>query len=712
VAKDPYKYFRIEAREILEGLSQGALELEKGASHKDVVTRLFRYAHTLKGAARVVKQSALADGAHAIEEVLSPHRASGVPVPRGSIDELLRLVDTMTSTVAALGSVDAPPVPPDARPGAAAEVAPVPSTKSNDVPPTAPAAAVSAPVGDERLETVRVEIQEMDALLDDIFQASAQITALAGAEAALAQARQDALSLLDQVTGRRATRNVTSSLERARAIAEQLSAALAQVEGRLAQGRDQAEGAIRHVRERAHRLRLVPASTIFPTLERAVRDAARERGVSVSFVASGGENRLEGHVLLAVRDALLHAARNAVAHGIEPAEGRARLGKAAVGRVELSVERRGHQVVFLCRDDGGGIDVGAVRRVAVERRLVSATDAESLSAKDAMQLVFLPGVSTSTEVTELSGRGVGLDVVLETARRFKGDAEVHSEQGRQTSIEIRVPVSLSSVSSLLVDVGGVTHALPLDAAIGAVRVSNEEIVRAGDKQTILAGERAVPFSPLAHLLGLGEGNGIVRRACSAIVLRAGGRLAAIGVDRLLGTTELVMKPLPALAGSVPLVMGASLDADGNPQLVLDAGALVAAACAAYGSTTDRAGPQRPPILVIDDSLTTRMLEQSILESAGYEVDLATSAEEALEKARQRGYGLFVCDVEMPGMDGYGFVTATRADANLREVPVIMVTSLNAPENRQRGLDAGASEYIVKGEFDQGRLLHRIRALIG
>ncbi len=325
---------------------------------------------------------------------------------------------------------------------------------------------------------------------------------------------------------------------------------------------------------------------------------------------------------------------------------------------------------------------------------------------------FLPGVSTSSEVTELSGRGVGLDVVRETARRFKGDAEIHSVAGRMTAIEIRVPVSLSSMAALLVEVNGVTHALPLAAVSGALRAQARDIVVAGGRESILHLDRAIPFSSMSRLLGSDSNAVHTRRAWSAIVLRAGGRLAAIGVDRLLGTTDIVLKPLPEFAGAAPLVMGASFDADGTPQLMLDAVALVAAACSALERKSERFQRKRAPILVIDDSLTTRMLEQSILESAGYEVDVAISAEEALEKARMRSYGLFVCDVEMPGMDGYGFVTTTRSDTKLREVPVIMVTSLNSPENRQRGLDAGAAEYIVKGEFDQGRLLQRIRTLIG
>jgi two-component system, chemotaxis family, sensor kinase CheA len=707
-AKDRYKYFRIEAREILEGLTQGVLQLEKGASQKDVVGRLFRYAHTLKGAARVVKQPEVADAAHGIEDLLSPYRESGSPLPRAGIDELLRIIDGMTHSVAGLGSGDAP-----AAPTPAAEPAPSigSSAAVSALAERTPVEEAPDTTNDERLETVRVEIHEMDVLLDDIFQASAQINGLAGSEAALAQAQQVASALIDQLHVRRSNRTAAASLERARAIAEELTGTIEEIAQRLAQSRDHAEGAIRLVRERAHRLRLVPASTIFAALERSTRDAALACGVRVEFVASGGENGLDGHVLLAVRDALTHVVRNAVAHGMEPEAERLRKGKPAVGRVHLHVHQRGHQVAFVCRDDGRGIDVDAVRRTAMARGILSTADAEALSEEAAMELVFLPGVSTSKKVTELSGRGVGLDVVRDTARRFKGDAEVHSEADRMTSIEMRVPVSLSSLTALLVEVGGVEHALPLDAAIGALRVQSQEILRTGPTEATLFGDRVVPFSPLARLLGV-ERAGDARRAWSAVVLRAGGRVAAIGVDRLLGTTELVIKPLPVLAGAAPLVMGASLDADGNPRLMLDVAALVDATCAAQGIPPERPRTRRPPILVIDDSLTTRMLEQSILESAGYEVDVAISAEEALEKAHLRQYGLFVCDVEMPGMDGYAFVTTTRADAKLRDVPVIMVTSLNTPENRQRGLDAGVSDYMAKGEFDQERLLLRIRTLIG
>jgi two-component system chemotaxis sensor kinase CheA len=196
-----------------------------------------------------------------------------------------------------------------------------------------------------------------------------------------------------------------------------------------------------------------------------------------------------------------------------------------------------------------------------------------------------------------------------------------------------------------------------------------------------------------------------------VVVQSGSSWAAVGVERLLGTANVVVRPLPEMVDSIAVVAGASLDAEGNPQLVLDPAGLVAAARAGAEARPAPAPAARAPILVIDDSLTTRMLEQSILESAGFDVDVAVSAEDALVKARDRRYGLFVVDVEMPGMDGFEFVERTRADPVLRETPAILVTSRSAPEDRRRGEQAGARGYILKGEFDQVHLLHTIQRLI-
>jgi two-component system chemotaxis sensor kinase CheA len=685
-AADPYKYFRIEARELLDGLTQGTLALDRGTGtgSKDTVARVFRLAHTFKGAARVVKQPAMAELAHGIEDLLAPHRDGAMAIPKERVDEVLRLIDEIGAALAAL----------DAAIPARAEKQP------------APAAEVVAPVAaraDESLETVRVEIEQLDLLLGEVSEAATHLSALRASAASVTRLQQLAAALLRSLGD---TRDATL-----RGPVEELRAGLVAIGRSWDEGLERVETELEEARARASQVRLLPASTIFPVLERATRDAARSLGRSVDLATTGGDVRLDAHVLLAVRDALLHVVRNAVAHGIEGEDERRRAGKPPAGRIELQVERHGRRVQFTCRDDGRGIDPVAVRRAAVGRGLLAEGAAAALSDQDALDLIFAPGVTTRGQVTELAGRGVGLDVVRQTAHRFKGECLARSTPGRETSLLISVPVSLSSVLALFARVGEQVVGIPADAVLRSLRLQDTELTLSSGRASILVEGIAVPFVPLGRLLGGGEARTGQRR-WTAIVIRGGGKTVALGADRLLGTGDVLVKPLPRLAGTVALVAGSFLDASGDPQLLLDPRGLLEAAGAAATLTTSAAPPRRAPILVIDDSLTTRMLEQSILEAAGYEVDLATSAEEALDMARRRDYGLFVCDVEMPGMNGFEFVTRTRADATLGKVPAILVTSLSSPADRQRGADAGAAAYIVKGEFDQGRLLGLIRELMG
>jgi two-component system chemotaxis sensor kinase CheA len=273
-----------------------------------------------------------------------------------------------------------------------------------------------------------------------------------------------------------------------------------------------------------------------------------------------------------------------------------------------------------------------------------------------------------------------------------------------------VPVSLSSVEALLVEAAGAVCAIPLSAVRGGVRLAAGDMARTADGASIAYDNKVVAFAPLSSSLK-GHGPTRLAGAHSALLVEGSAMLAAIGVDRLLGASEIVVRPLPAGAVADPMIAGVSLDAEGVPFLVLDPQGLVAATLRTGGLSQDAATVRSAPILVIDDSLTTRVLEQSILESAGYEVELATSAEEALEKVKHRRYALFLVDVEMPGMDGFSFVQKTRADPDLRAIPAILVTSRNSPEDQQRGIDVGACGYVVKGEFDQVRVLETIRELL-
>jgi two-component system chemotaxis sensor kinase CheA len=695
VPADPYRYFRVEARELLDGLGRGVIKLERGAT-PELAAELLRFAHTLKGAARVVKQRLIAEEAHAIEEALAPLRVRDAVVPVDSVDEVLRLLDRIA---AQLGALDEPAAAPEWQDGGAASL---------------------ARAADEPLRSIRADVAEMDALLNGVAEANVAVKALRRTIDVVERARHLARLLAERPAAGRAV----SPSERS--IADELRDSLSTLERRLANGVDHAEREMKQVRDVAERLRLVPASTLFAFLERATRDAAHTLGKPVTFDATGGDVRLDAPVLAAAQGALVQMVRNAVAHGIESAAERASAGKPPAGLVAIRIFRRGGGVVFVCRDDGRGIDLEAVRRVAQDKGLLPPGGAGDPDGQDGrgpdagrlLALLLKGGLTTAPAVTELSGRGIGLDVVRETADRLGGEVTARTKAGNGTELELVVPVSLSSVDALLVEAGGISAAIPLSAVRRTLRLAAGDVARTAGGESINYEGQVIPFVPLARSLR-GKASAAGRAMTwSAVVVDGTSALAAVGVDRLLGISCVVVRGLPRLAPADPLVAGATFDAEGLPQLVLDPVAMVAGIAgltAAGGAPGSGGAPDAKPaaaVLVIDDSLTTRMLEQSILESAGYDVDLASSAEEGLEKAARRRYQLFLVDVEMPGMDGFAFVEKTRGDPAFRDVPAILVSSRDAPEDRRRGEEAGAHAYIIKGDFDQVRILDIIRKLVG
>ncbi len=463
----------------------------------------------------------------------------------------------------------------------------------------------------------------------------------------------------------------------------------------------------------AEHLRLLSASFMFVSLERAARDAGQSLGRRIAFVTSGGEVRLDAQVFGAVQSALVQAVRNAVAHGIESTAERGGRRQAGGGpRVPWKCGGRGHQAVFVCRDDGRGIDLEAVRRAVAAKGLRPA-DAAKLGTEELLRRLLSGGLTTSPGVSQLAGRGIGLDVVREAAARLRGEVSIRTDQGTGYDIGNR-----------------------RTGVAGGRRCADRRSRRTHRRHSIGCGQadpagcagrsgaspRWAPpccsraaqcrLPPLERALRSTTQSRDVARSWSAVVIEGANSLAAVESGAYCAARRnLVLRPLPEFTPGDPVVAGASLDAEGHPQLVLDPQGLVEHVCRT-GPVLAATHAPRAPILVIDDSLTTRMLEQSILESAGYEVDLATSGEDGLERALKRRYALFLVDVEMPGMDGFTFIERTRKDPGLRDIPAILVTSRASPEDRQRGQSVGARAYIVKGEFDQTELLEKIRLLAG
>lgn len=674
MAQDRYKYFRVEVRELLDQLSTGVLDLEKGAATAETTARLLRLAHTLKGAARVVKQREMADGAHAIEEALAPHRESAVSVPRECIDTVLRLIDDIGARATALA------------------------------PPEALVAAGDA--ADDIFRNVRTDAAEMDDLLNGVSAAYAQVAALRRPAALAGRARR-LVGLLAAPRGLRwqgesgGSYSAPPLVEELRFVADQLARDLSGSVERL-------ERELRQVRDTAERVRLVPADTLFLALERTARDIAQSLGKQVIFEGHGGAVRLDAQLLGIVQSALLQIVRNAVVHGIETEAERSQARKPVQGRVRLEVIGRGRQVIFRCKDDGRGVDLEAVRRVAERKGLLSST-ARELDADRILQLLLRGGISTSGSVTEVSGRGIGLDVVRDAADRLGGEVSVTTTAGAGTVVELTVPLSLASLDVLVVEAEQTPVMIPLRAVRRTLRVAPADVAHTPQGQSVVYEGQVIPFLPLSRLLDRTT-PAPAPRTWSAVVVESTETVAALGVDRLRGTANVVVAPFSELVPAVPVAMGVSLEADRTPRLVVDPDALVREIRRTDAAPPEPAHPARP-ILVIDDSLTTRMLEQSILESAGFDVDVVTSAEEALVEAGRKRYALFLVDVEMPGMDGFAFIERVRADPALRDTPAILVTSRDAPADRQRGQDVGAQDYLVKSEFDQDQFLARVRQLV-
>jgi len=453
---------------------------------------------------------------------------------------------------------------------------------------------------------------------------------------------------------------------------------------------------------------------------RAARDAARAAGKDVALTVEGGDVELDRSVLEWLKAPLVHLVTNAVGHGVEAPAARAEAGKPPAGRVKVTAALRGDQVEVVVDDDGGGLDAEALRAAARSRGYDERADPRALA-----DLIFQPGFSTAAAVTHVSGRGVGLDVVKSRVEGLLGTIGVETEPGRGTRFTLTVPLTLTALRALLVRAGGETFALGTAAVRRLTRVGPADLHPVGGRPTLVQGGRPIPLVTLAEALGLpatpataparpGDPPPAKR---PAVVVAAGDRLVAFLVDELVAEQEIIIKTLGPRVRRVRNLSGATILPSGRVALVLNAVSLVRDAMARgpAAAVPDPAAARTPParrrLLVVDDSLTTRTLEQSILEAAGYEVATAVDGEDGWRVLNQRGADLLVTDVDMPRMDGFALCEAVRASPRFARLPVVLFSSRGDDGDKARGNEVGADAYIVKGTFDQKELLATVAQLL-
>jgi len=695
-----------ELDEQVQQLNDDLLALERTPEDVERLRAVFRVMHTLKGAARAAGLPLVEELCHALENELSRVRDGSAKLGAPQIALLFETADALAETRDSLrrdktvpeatlstvlhhargrGSAE-PLIRPRARTPSAPTLA-LPSAPSLE-PPLAPPLAVGH---------VRVSLQQVDAIAG----AAGEI---AGIAATLTERAEDLAAMRARRRKSRVRGVSDDGLDQELTLllrnADEDARALTGVSGRLGVS-------ARHLRQR-------PFGEVTETLPRVARDVAKDSGKQVRVVIVGSEIEADRVVLEALREPLLHLVRNAVDHGLETAAERTAAGKDVEGELRIEGSLRGDRLRLTIADDGRGLDLDAVRRGLVRRGRVVPNDPAVLA-----RAIFDEGFTTREAATTLSGRGVGMGIVRAAAERMGGTVEVSSVPKKGTTITIDVPVSIATMRVVLVEVGGVILGVPSAFVVRVDRADPRKLARVDGRAMLVKHDRPTPVTTLAALLGPPFQESPAASMLQIVVLESGAQRLAVVVDDLLDERELVLRPLEhAGSAATNATVGTALLGTGVVALVLSVPALLANSdshgASSSGSLATAGEPARAPsrILVVDDSITSRTLEQSVLSAAGYDVITAVDGAEAWRTIERQDVALVVSDVEMPHLDGFGLCERIRANARTATLPVILVTSLDEPAQRARGLEAGADAYITKSSFDQDTLLDTVRMLIG
>jgi two-component system sensor histidine kinase and response regulator WspE len=458
---------------------------------------------------------------------------------------------------------------------------------------------------------------------------------------------------------------------------------------------------------------MIPLAVLFEAYPRMVRDTARDLGREVELLVDGEDTRVDRSVLEVLKDPLMHLVRNALDHGLEPRDERVDAGKSPRGKLTLSALREGERLLLTVQDDGRGIDPAQLRAVAVKKGLLSAEQAAGLSDAAATELIFRAGFSSKDQATDLSGRGVGLDVVRVRVVSVGGEVTVQSTVGGGTRFEVRVPVTLTVAPLLFVQVGDDRLCLTASNVRSAARVEAQNLKQFAGRPALDFGQGAIPFASVASMLGAAP-----ERPASEgelVLLIAGrGQAAAIAVDRVLEERVQAVLPLKGVLSRLPHLTGATPLADGTLAMVLSAAHLVALAQGREASLSSAPRPQRSRkrrILVVDDSPLTRELLVSLLEGVGYEIVSAADGQDALERLAREPVDMVVTDLEMPRLDGLELTQRLKNHPTWKALPVAIVTTRGSDSDRRRGMEAGADAYITKGDLVRQDLVDVVSRLL-
>ncbi|SFX52241.1 hybrid sensor histidine kinase/response regulator [Marinospirillum alkaliphilum] len=701
-----------EARDHLSNMGEGLAALEQGGGDAELINGLFRSAHTIKGSSRMLKLVPVTETAHSLEDLLSALREQRVSASPGVCSLLYQGVDALTDLVEQLtNNPDPAALTPvnsqlcQALKAAAEEqqLLSVEPAASASVPEVIVAPEVVQEASNPALrtsDTVRIRLSKLEELIKLMGEV---VSSHAGFRELVDTARQ--LDRRGQLEGR-----------------GELPAAWHQFTRNLRETVIAQEDLMQELHDKALQMRMLPLNIVFEPASRLVRDLARSLGKQVECRIRGAEIELDRQMIDQLADPVIHLLRNALDHGIETPEARQAKGKPSQGLVSLSARQDGGWVELEISDDGAGISLEAIRSKALKKELVTPEQLETMSDQEVMDLIFLPGFSTSAMITELSGRGVGMDVVKRSiVDGLQGVISMHSTPGEGSRFVLRLPLSLAMMRVLLVQSAG--HQVGFTAQYVAELISMPEtaLINVADRNAVIIRNEFVPVVNLAELIGLPalpEERRLLPRTEKDLLLlvtRVHHEKLALVVDELLDERDLVIKQLPEHLRDRPMIAG--MVTTGHNRLV----SLLHVPClmdmarrsrqpSAVSATTAKTEKQRR-ILVVDDSLNTREIERDVLEAWGYQVTLAENGQDGLDKALADDFDAVLTDVEMPVMDGFTLTARLRQDERYSNRPIVIITSREKESDRRRGIEVGADAYIVKGSFDQNSLVDTLRVLL-
>jgi two-component system sensor histidine kinase and response regulator WspE len=743
--------FRELVVERLEKIAKNLMKLE-GGPDPEAGKQALRELHGLKGEARMMGFADINTLVHEMEELvrsadkggyaLQPQSADALLVAsdavtvmsgagQGNPVELPRLLewlkqrtdaeralhtgaptapapqDPQTSTMAAV----VPPAPA-ASPQAPPSSEPRPSAPPPSAPAPRPSASGTSP-SQTRVETkvessgIRISQQSLETL-------TSTVTGLLqrNRRRELSQARQLRLSrelsqlhrMAEDLGSQGAA--LAGRLQKAKEIAAEL-----QRDGKLLANEEVRD--LTQLSEEVQAMRMLPLSVLFEPYPRMVRELARELGKEVELSVEGEDTRVDRSVLEALRDPLLHLVRNALDHGLEAREERTEAGKSPRGHLTLSARREGERLLLRVEDDGRGLDPEKLRAVAVKKGLLDQAQAQGLSDTAARDLIFLPGFSSKDAATEISGRGVGLDVVRVRMVSLGGEATVESHIGKGSAFEVRVPVSLTVAPLLFIEVGEERLCLTAANVDRAIKVDGGAARELAGRPALVVDESLVPFASISSILGSAPERPPAEGEL-VLVVKGRGQSAAIAVDRVLEERVQAVLPLKGVLSGFQHLSGATALADGSLAMVLSAAHLVATAQgqrARLSASAQRAEVKKRRILVVDDSPLTRELLSSLLEAVGFEILNSNDGVEALERLAREAVDLVVTDLEMPRMDGLELTRRLKSHPTLSSLPVVIVTTRGSEADKRRGMEAGADGYVTKGDLVRQDLVDVVSRLL-